>query len=78
MRRRIRWLFLVPLVAVVWTPLYAEGGPSLGPFPFVIWYQFALVAFGCLLTVTVYLIERESSAAVPVPAEETSEISPAD
>jgi hypothetical protein len=67
--QRIRWLFVVPLVAVIWTPFYAQGGPALGPFPFVIWYQFAMVVFGSLLTVVVYRIERErSSAPDPDPA----------
>jgi Protein of unknown function (DUF3311) len=78
MRRAIRWVFLIPLAAVVWTPLYAGGGPALGPFPFIIWYQFALVAAGCLLTVMVYLIDKDSSPAAPVPAEDSSQISPAD
>jgi hypothetical protein len=63
MRKRIRWVFLVPLVAVIWTPFYAEGGPALGPFPFVIWYQFAMVVLGSLLTATVYRVEREHSPA---------------
>ncbi len=73
MYKRIRWVFLIPVVAVVWTPFYAEGGPALGPFPFVIWYQFAMVVLGSLLTAMVYRIEQEHS---PAPAPQPRADSP--
>lgn len=54
-----RWwylLLLIPVVALLWTPLYAKADPKLFGFPFFYWYQFAWVIAGAGITAFVYLI----------------------
>ncbi|MFF0815950.1 DUF3311 domain-containing protein [Rhodococcus sp. NPDC003318] len=36
-------LLLIPIVAILWVPLYARDEPELGGFPFFFWYQFLWV-----------------------------------
>ncbi|HVX23000.1 MAG TPA: DUF3311 domain-containing protein [Acidimicrobiales bacterium] len=59
MRRHwARWLFAIPVFCAVWAPLYARTTPRLGPFPFVIWFQFATVVIGSLVAWVAYLADR--------------------
>jgi hypothetical protein len=57
-RHWIRWLFVIPAFCAVWTPLYARTSPELGPFPFVIWFQFLTVIVGSVVAGIAYLFDR--------------------
>ena len=67
--QRRRWafvLFLLPIAAVIAPAFYSRISPRLGGVPFFIWYQFAGVVFGGVITAIVYLLrgtERELSEA---------------
>jgi hypothetical protein len=47
-------LLLIPIVALMWVPLYARETPKLFDFPFFIWYQFAWVFLCSAMTWTAY------------------------
>ncbi|WP_345351837.1 DUF3311 domain-containing protein [Rhodococcus olei] len=49
-------LLLIPVVAILWVPLYARTGPELGGFPFFYWYQFAWVFLCAAATFGAYKI----------------------
>ena len=54
-----RWallLFLLPLAAVLYPPLYDRRSPTLGGIPFFVWYQLVAVVFGGVVTGLVYLL----------------------
>lgn len=64
-KRRPRWalLFLIaPFVALLYPPFYARLTPRLGGVPFFIWYQFAWIIAGSVITIAVYALERARSA----------------
>ena len=48
------WLLLVPLVMVVWPPLFNRRDPELFSIPFFYWYQLAVIPVGVLCTTLVY------------------------
>ena len=48
------WLLVVPVLAVLWPPLYNHRDPTLFGVPFFYWYQLAVVPVGVLCTVLVY------------------------
>jgi Protein of unknown function (DUF3311) len=48
----------VPLIGLLWVPIYAKATPELFGFPFFYWYQFAWVPVSVALTVLVYLKTR--------------------
>ncbi|MGV9317088.1 DUF3311 domain-containing protein [Streptomyces sp. NPDC003691] len=49
---------LAPVVALLWVPSYATGGPALAGVPFFYWYQLAWVP-GCGLgLLAAYLLTR--------------------
>jgi hypothetical protein len=55
--RASRWpllLLLLPFVFLLWVPLYARRTPELAGIPFFVWYQFAWVILGSVITYTVY------------------------
>jgi len=57
--QRRRWallLFLLPLAAVFYPPLYDRRTPTLGGVPFFVWYQLAAVVFGGVVTGLVYML----------------------
>jgi hypothetical protein len=54
-------LLAVPLVALLYPPLYAKETPELFGFPFFYWYQFAWVPLTAGLTYFVYRMTRSSS-----------------
>lgn len=57
--RRQRWafsLFALPIAAVVAPVVYSRIQPSLAGVPFFVWYQFAAVVFGGLVTAVVYVL----------------------
>lgn len=60
-RRHVRWalvLLLIPFAALLYPPFYAMLTPRLAGIPFFIWYQFAWIILGVLVTGFVYLIDR--------------------
>lgn len=48
----------MPLIGLLWVPIYAKATPELFGFPFFYWYQFAWVPVSVALTVLVYLKTR--------------------
>jgi hypothetical protein len=62
------WLLLVPLVGLLWVPIYAKATPELFGFPFFYWYQFAWVPVSVAITVLVYLKTRVPDAPVSTDA----------
>ncbi len=67
-------LLALPVVALLWVPLYAGPGPRLAGLPFFYWYQFAWVVLSvALMTLSHLLLRRARRAsarradAVPAP-----------
>ena len=52
------WLLLIPLVGLLWVPIYAKLDPELFGFPFFYWYQFAWCPISVAITVLVYVKTR--------------------
>lgn len=52
-----RFLFAIPLIAILWLPSYNRLEPTLGGIPFFYWYQLAWILIGSMLVLIVYLIE---------------------
>ena len=52
--RLVRWLLLVPFVALLWLPFYNDVQPALLGFPFFYWYQFLWVPLTSILLYIVY------------------------
>lgn len=62
--RRQRWaftLFALPIAAVVAPVVYSRIHPSIAGVPFFVWYQFAAVVFGGLVTAIVYVLRGTES-----------------
>jgi hypothetical protein len=56
-----RWwylLLLIPIAALLATPIYAKPAPELFGFPFFYWYQFVWVPLSALITWFVYARTR--------------------
>lgn len=65
-RTRRRWalaLFLLPIAAVIYPPLYDRRTPTLGGVPFFVWYQLAVVVLAGVVTGAVYLLRGEGERA---------------
>jgi hypothetical protein len=58
LRSLARLLLLIPFVLPLVVPLYARTHPRLGPFPFFLWFQFALVAVTVLGIGLVFLLRE--------------------
>jgi len=54
-------LLAVPLVALLYPPLYAKETPELWGFPFFYWYQLAWVPVTAAITYFVYRMTRVES-----------------
>jgi hypothetical protein len=57
-----RWwyaLLALPLLGLLYPPLYATRDPELAGIPFFYWYQFAWVIVSAVLTLVVYLATRQ-------------------
>jgi len=53
-------LLAIPILALLWVPLYARKGPQLWGFPFFYWYQMVWVVACGFFTGTAYLlVERD-------------------
>jgi hypothetical protein len=48
----------VPIVGLLWVPIYAKQDPELFGFPFFYWYQLAWVPASVAITVLVYFQTR--------------------
>jgi membrane protein implicated in regulation of membrane protease activity len=55
-------LLLIPIVALMWVPLYARETPKLFDFPFFIWYQFAWVFICSAMTWTAFKLTLSARA----------------
>jgi Protein of unknown function (DUF3311) len=53
-RTPANWLLLVPVLLVIWPPLYNKTDPQLFGIPFFYWYQLAVIPIGVACTVLVY------------------------
>ncbi|MGI9099787.1 MAG: DUF3311 domain-containing protein [Solirubrobacteraceae bacterium] len=56
-----RWwyaLLALPLLGLLYPPLYATRDPELAGIPFFYWYQFAWVVVSAVLTLVVFLATR--------------------
>ncbi|RKP55672.1 DUF3311 domain-containing protein [Pararobbsia silviterrae] len=50
----VRWLLLLPFIALLWLPFYNGAEPAFLGFPFFYWYQFLWVPLTSLLLYIVY------------------------
>ena len=61
-RRWALWLFVLPVAAVIYPPLYNRVTPSLDGIPFFVWYQLCAVVFGGVVTGIVYVLRGTERA----------------
>jgi hypothetical protein len=54
----MRWLLLLPLLALLGVPLYNLRAPTLFGFPFFYWYQLAWIPGSMLVMWLVWRSER--------------------
>ena len=62
-RKPTRWwyaLLLLPLLGLLYPPLYATKDPEIAGVPFFYWYQFAWVFISAALTALVYHVTRRA------------------
>jgi hypothetical protein len=55
-----RWallLLIIPFVSVLYPNWYSRLQPELAGIPFFVWYQFAMVVLGVIITLGVYALE---------------------
>jgi len=55
--RAIRWLLIIPFVAVLWVPFYNGTSPRLFGFPLFYWYQLLWIPLTSIITWIVYRAE---------------------
>ncbi|HUR85542.1 MAG TPA: DUF3311 domain-containing protein [Solirubrobacteraceae bacterium] len=58
---RSRWWYLLlalPMLGLLYPPIYATRDPELAGIPFFYWYQFAWVIVSAILTLVVYVMTR--------------------
>ena len=53
-RSAVNWLLLVPVLLVIWPPLFNRNDPELFGIPFFYWYQLAVIPIGVTCTALVY------------------------
>jgi Protein of unknown function (DUF3311) len=53
-RSPVVWLLVVPVVLVLWPPLFNKISPTLFGIPFFYWYQLAVIPIGVICTTIVY------------------------
>jgi hypothetical protein len=54
------WLLLLPLLLVVYPPLYNRTDPELFGIPFFYWYQLAVIPVSVVCTTVVYFTGRRT------------------
>jgi Protein of unknown function (DUF3311) len=52
------WLLLLPLVVVLFPPIFNSINPKLFDWPFFYWYQMAAIVLSVLVTLAVYQKSR--------------------
>jgi hypothetical protein len=57
------WLLVVPLLTVLYPPLYNRADPHLFGIPFFYWYQLAMIPVSVLCTLVVYRATRRPAGA---------------
>jgi hypothetical protein len=55
-------LLLIPVVALMWVPIYAREDPKLWDVPFFFWYQFLWVFLCSGMTWTAYKLTLSARA----------------
>jgi hypothetical protein len=53
-RTPVNWLLLVPMLLVIWPPLYNKVEPRLFGIPFFYWFQLVVIPISVVCTVLVY------------------------
>ena len=53
-RTPVNWLLLVPMLLVIWPPLFNKVDPRLFGIPFFYWFQLAVIPIGVTCTALVY------------------------
>ena len=56
--RKVRLLFILPFVAMLWVSSYNRIEPELFGFPFFYWYQLLWVIIGAIIAGIVYRAEH--------------------
>ena len=54
-RSPVNWLLLVPMLLVIWPPLFNKVDPKLFGIPFFYWFQLAVIPIGVACTAAAYL-----------------------
>jgi len=54
----VRWLLVLPFIAVLWVPFYNSVDPTLSGIPFFYWYQLLWVLISSVIVGVVYLAEK--------------------
>jgi hypothetical protein len=57
-RRHWYWLLLIPLLGLLFPPIYNDVDPTLIGIPFFYWYQLAWVPISVAVTAIVYVKTR--------------------
>ncbi|WP_432989716.1 DUF3311 domain-containing protein [Dactylosporangium sp. CA-233914] len=57
----------LPLVAILWVPLYARTTPRLAGLPFFYWFQFAWIFLSVALMAASHLLLRRTDPGVRAP-----------
>jgi len=60
-----RLLFAIPVLVILWVPLYNRTEPVLGGVPFFYWYQLSWVLIGAVIVLAVYLLETRVTGITP-------------
>jgi hypothetical protein len=54
----LKWILILPYIALLWVPFYNGTEPTLLGFPFFYWYQFLWVPLTSLLIYIVFKVMR--------------------
>ena len=57
-RHPLRWVLLLPFIAMLWVSSYNRVSPELFGFPFFYWYQLLWVIISAALAAFVYKVEH--------------------
>ena len=66
-------LLALPMIALAWVGSYARVEPTLGGFPFFIWYQFLWVFLCSAMTYTAYKLVLKARPHRPMPGHRDDE-----
>lgn len=56
-RRWVRWLLVIPFIAMLWVPSYNRLEPEWNGIPFFYWYQLLWILIGAVLVLVVYFAD---------------------